>query len=123
MKATELRIGNLILSRGLMCEVEKIESDGLLAQFNHTEAEMDYNRGLEGIPLTEEWLLKFGFGFDKILGVWQQSDYFFEIEARDNGWNNVVNGGEYYHGNTFYYVHQLQNLFFALTGDELTIKE
>jgi hypothetical protein len=69
---------------------------------------------LKPIPLTEEWLLK--FGFDKI-----------DFQFIKNGIKLFPIRDLYYRGNfpiksDIKYVHQLQNLFFALTGEELTIK-
>jgi len=73
------------------------------------------------IPLTEEWLLNFGFK-----------------HIRDNWYNTHVNGNTFnvyvfkdlryrveivsQSIGVFKYVHQLQNLYFALTGEELKTK-
>ena len=82
------------------------------------------------IPLTEEWLLKFGFnkeykkgyiGIDVFnsdfvlteplkMGEWQ-TNYTFQFET-----GSVPKFKEIEH------VHQLQNLYFALTGEELILK-
>ena len=74
------------------------------------------------IPLTEEWLLKFGFEeVDKERAKSQASWKImakdkFEIEYSTESWflNN-------YKGNhqSIAYIHQLQNLYFALTNTEL----
>ena len=66
------------------------------------------------IPLTEEWLVE--FGFEKALNGWWSDN---EI------WS--YNDGKFYLGANTYlsnvkYVHQLQNLYFALTNEELTLK-
>ena len=75
------------------------------------------------IPLTEEWLLKFGF-VDK--------NYTLELKAKRktivfNWFSKVVSTGKrsgYYSRKYRHikYVHQLQNLYFALTGEELEVK-
>ena len=82
------------------------------------------------IPLTEEWLLKFGFnkeyqkgyiGIDVCnsdfvlteplkMGEWQ-TNYTFQFET-----GSVPKFKE------IKYVHQLQNIYFALTGEELILK-
>ena len=114
MNINELRINNLISHRGLICTVEIINGEldeiyFLGEDFYH----WDKPENLEGVPLTEEVLLK--FGFDDL------GDYGFGI-------------GEFHirmHSNELYFpisnrkiyiikVHQLQNLYFALTGKELT---
>jgi hypothetical protein len=74
-----------------------------------------------GIPLTEEWLLKFGFTFRKDTGFigWYSQPVFGEsirVFLIENGYFK-------FHSATtvIKYVHQLQNLYFALTNEELTI--
>ena len=68
---------------------------------------------LKPIPLTEEWLLKFGFEKD--------NGYYFNgsiimIEFCDEGFHEAVIDNT---GISFKHVHQLQNLYFALTQKEL----
>jgi len=76
---------------------------------------------IEPIPITEEWLLKFGFV--------RKEDYFHLNNKFFSGYafdlKNFCLVKEYpAYGNEFHttdimYVHQLQNLIFALTGEEL----
>jgi len=68
------------------------------------------------IPLTEEWLLK--FGFEKLEG-WDDMYYFQIGDFQIHEYN--VSGYEF-DDFDIKNVHQLQNLYFALTGEELTIK-
>ena len=120
MKANELRIGNFVY----LSDKEKVWEilDG------HEIDECDDNPFSQPIPLTEEWLLK--FGFHKKDAEWYLHPC-FELKII------VFNKGEF-NGVMFYtrtihtdftpiystthmnYVHQLQNLYFALTGEELT---
>jgi hypothetical protein len=74
------------------------------------------------IPLTEEWLLKFGFkesGRDINIIHWYNGViYLNSYELDFNGyWLRYYRGRIHCKIN---YVHQLQNLYFALTGEELT---
>jgi hypothetical protein len=72
------------------------------------------------IPLTEEWLLKFGFNGDSILGT--QTLYRLngiEIWAFRNDKTFMVDNIKRKKVE-LKFVHQLQNLYFALTGQELT---
>ena len=67
------------------------------------------------IQLTEEWLVKFGFIKRTPTG------YYFDmgrmsINLPDFEYKNIRIDVK------LKYVHQLQNLYFALTGEELTIK-
>lgn len=122
MKANELRIGNYCLVSSLVTKV----SPSIITDV--WECERPW---LEPIPLTDEWLNKFGFingGYDFIF--WHLND--FELAG-----NDFLNQGEetpeyaynwYLDDNKhnqilINYVHQLQNLYFALTNEELTITQ
>ena len=127
MKATDLRIGNWIASGANHQNIEtwvigKVHSISCLnSQFEQIEVETEeeftwfFKDNYFGIPLTEEWLVK--FGFDK----YQSNICLLNISLE---WDNK---GRYffqwYDVTYLEYVHQLQNLYFALTGNELTIKE
>jgi len=80
------------------------------------------------IPLTEEWLLKLGFEYYKPLNHYRMvlNDIWFEIRVSDIfvfSFTNL-NYDEENHmpPKVIQRVHQLQNLYFALTGEELEIK-
>jgi len=110
MKASELRIGNYIEVNG---EIRQVTS-GIIVTID-TISKPD----TKPIPLTEEWLLKFGFdekgiGYAKgFIYLWHYDDgIFLELVSDSNSHNTPLK-----------YVHQLQNLYFALTGEELTIKD
>lgn len=115
MKASELRIGNW---------VKGIESDCL---FDVGEFKIDsfdiykidrYPKNISPIPLTEEWLLK--FGLKKCGWYWENEN--IEIVEDDEGcWQLSINFNEFVEGEPFKHVHQLQNLYFALTGKELEV--
>jgi hypothetical protein len=110
MKASDLRIGNWY---------KNMSNDNPFNQIKYGH-EIDYVAiYCEPIQLTEEWLLKFG-GRKTI--VEDYPIYFvnpFDIEFYKNESVVLISG------NTevkIKYVHQLQNLYFALTGEELTFK-
>jgi hypothetical protein len=129
----ELRIGNLALFDGrvvvVMGVVRIIFDDGSIDDNVDIIREEDDDdncitiQSLKPIPLTEEWLLKFGFVKD--------SEY-------DNTFNlgiEVLNGFKDFTIDIrakvllldcmeikIEYVHQLQNLYFALTGEDLEFK-
>jgi hypothetical protein len=127
MKANELRIGNLVLddtSENIMI-VSRIESvdytewnsgdqyNICCLQFGTRETYYDGN--FKPIPLTEEWLLKFDF---EITNNFQTKDR-FQTHIQDG-----IIWFEYgYIVIELKYVHQLQNLYFALIGEELTFKQ
>jgi hypothetical protein len=113
MKPTELRIGNLLKLGDLVYSVSCLYKthftmeNELCIPFSS----MQYN--FVGIPLTEEWLLKFGFK-KTFRGKFEHDLLTYDIYGGD---------GLYIHGcNTeLKHVHQLQNLYFALTQTELTL--
>jgi hypothetical protein len=122
MKASELRIGNLLyFFKDTPAMVVSISSDSLyLTQgggFINPKTEE-----CEPIPLTEDWLLKFGF---ELINneYWQSRNSEFKLYWTVNK-NKMIpefNEKRLIAGYDFKYVHQLQNLYFALTGEELCI--
>ena len=126
LTATELRIGNWVFSKETN-NIQKIT--GLTEDIPFIDSiTFDYQNydEIEPIPLTEEWLLKFGFEKD---GYNCEKPFFFYFEKNGIRINNYYgyfldNPNERVGKRLFIkHVHQLQNLYFALTGEELTIKE
>jgi len=127
MKANELRVGNYL---NFEDEPMKFERE----DFNY---EFVLSSQWEPIPLNEEWLLK--FGFEKINIVYDSGrDYGVEYKLKteefilvysDDFSLGIFANNEYDELgmdpdiDLFKYVHQLQNLYFALSGKELEIKE
>lgn len=118
MTANELRIGNWYKPLGGAGNI-KLESDWISYFAKYIEL-------LEGIPLTEEWLVKFGFKkADKdtykidLHPTWGN----LEISITDTSFSiSKYNSDSDVPGDALESVHRLQNLYFALTGIELTIK-
>ena len=132
MKANELRLGNWV---NLICDGHRDEPEAfqwLLEDYEYYEDNM-FN--ILPIPLTEEWLLKFGFNkknhqfYCKKIGgnVFVLINYnttprgcygavTFETDLKENSYVGHIK-------NSCKHVHQLQNLYFALTNEELTINE
>lgn len=107
----ELRIGNFVLIDGSVIQ---------LKTFIELYNIFDQMKGAQGVPLTEERLLK--FGFEKIKGAhasWKTKKVNDEWEFNIQFF--VVSGECRYGRAVFKSVHQLQNLYFALTGEELTV--
>lgn len=127
MKATELRIGNLVKSeQGAIHQVLNLYTANLsIAAFHDLEDECTpYYDNIFGIPLTEEWLVR--FGFENNDGEFRKEHYRIKIEIhiehKDDIRVNISDdvGDVYLKYAEYKYVHQLQNLYFALTGEELT---
>jgi len=126
----ELRVGNLVEYNENICVITDIH--GYMERV-HLEGAGNGNpvhvSKLKGIPLTEEWLKQCGF----IESIDEDDEE--EISALFNSGIKIMHfflapesTGYYYDNGTFEethikYVHQLQNLYFALTYKELEIKE
>lgn len=108
MKANELRIGNYVKSNDVNMAPYFIVTASFLKQ---NENEMSWF--IDPIPLTEEWLLKFGFEC-----VYTYDDHHYYLDSK----HGFSLDRSFQHLDCEYdieYVHQLQNLYFALTGKEL----
>jgi len=121
MKAEELRIGNLVLIPYNKSNKQEGFYEATISQIGDFGAYIkpeDY----EPILLTEEWLLKFGFEWKQIKDL---SSYTLpKLELYHYSSNNNKIFFEYADGEVeLKYVHQLQNLYWVLCGEELTIKE
>ena len=141
MKANELRIGNYINFKNGVDTVFGIETKYIMS--NHTRRWESVD--IKPIPLTEEWLLKFGFENWGLGTQWNNRYESYVRYVRHNDLGGTSNFEIHYikstYGNTEYYqyiiscdeddrlnwgeeiinVHQLQNLYFALTNKELKI--
>jgi hypothetical protein len=74
------------------------------------------NKNFKPIPLTEEWFVKFGFNKNIT------SDIYPTFSKQMVNWNDgILYIIGYGFMNHIQYVHQLQNLYFALTNEELTL--
>ena len=134
IKPSELRIGNWVMDRGYKeWQIDHWETRNKVASNNtttmcngimiETHPLTEYVEFLKPIPLTEEWLLKFGFKkyLDTLYIHWTKESGMFEISTRlPDGFYGLWANGTL---GSFQYLHQLQNLYFALTNKELTIKE
>lgn len=121
VRASELRIGNLVgvSWNNIFSTVIEITTDDVKLK----DGFATYNQ-LQPIPLTEEWLLK--FGFEKNLN---SNNIIYYILAGKclleyNLTHNIADIVKKVHLDLFIeikYVHQLQNLYFALTCKELLL--
>jgi len=121
MKASELRIGNYVSQNG-----EEIH--GIVSLTIH-RFQMGQIK-LEPISLTEEWLLKFGFvNIDKgnnnfITYTDSEHNYYLQIDVRKKDGKYLILDNSFDDLRAFSmidieYVHQLQNIYYCLTGEEL----
>ena len=125
MNIRELRIGNILNNGEHYCVVIKIDAIEEVIQTTKLKGSPSFfeSTPIKAVPLTDDWLTKFGFNEvgDKVVMV---DSSFHSIQIIQEG--NVLlwdDSGDSISLNDIKYVHQLQNLYFALTGEELTIKE
>ena len=113
MKANELRIGNYI-KQGKIWYLEVSEDGSYMYKAG------SYGSNAEPIPLTEEWLLKFGFStlsFGNTERVMNINDSSFIIEFFEyTGFYHYSGGEGVKLSAPIQYVHQLQNLVFAVSN-------
>ncbi len=114
MRANELRIGNIIRfsEDGTIFTVDSIEQQGLSVQNEKEIAWINLDE-FEPIPITADWLFRFRFVYYPHLSEFHGKNMIFHNWIKDRGY---ISWGS----TQIKYVHQLQNLYFALTGEELT---
>jgi hypothetical protein len=118
----ELRIGNFIKDVG---ETQDIYTVSEITLNSFTAGPMTvFRAGFEfdhGIPITEEWLLKFGFKReDEFSIIYLEVNALLRLQGNAHGQVALSDKRSIEQLNVrCEYVHQLQNLYFALTGEEL----
>ncbi|WP_462250479.1 hypothetical protein [Ekhidna sp.] len=120
MKPQELRIGNWVYRKG--DNENMYEADWITIKEAHN---------YRPIPITEEWLEKFGLVIEDIASLsdcfhWQIDERWKVFIATDYGNKGLALflGDEApIFSAKCEYIHQLQNLYYALTGEELKMKE
>lgn len=134
IKATELRKGNLVLAKNAISGIEEITvvediigERGINWMYIEDMSGPEYSFSeINPIPLTPEILEKLNMrkervaGFSETDGQWwllNGARFLFEYDKEAEIYYNGIFGIK------VIFVHQLQNLYFALTGEELTIKE
>ncbi len=133
MKATELRIGNYLCLFSKIVKVLEISNNEIKVA---TETKTGFiiektplnSLSLDPIPLTEEWLLKLGFERIDYRLVKNIEKHKYDADYFYLGLDKVIRLQVLGKRNTslyfpkIKYIHQLQNLYFSLTGKELTLK-
>ena len=130
LTANELRIGNLVNALLYGDEPINIESICSLNNeiFNSITGEIPLI-SIKPIPITEEWLLKFGFAKEQvtvndiIINIYRLGDYEISIYLQGNETQKGYYLPHSLQSRAYIkYVHQLQNLYFSLINTELKLK-
>lgn len=129
MTANELRIGSIIDFDGMKSIVKEIDNQGVVVFIKETdETEWIDLFQFTPITLTEEILLKSGFEITKndeypfkyVINKGMRNEV--EIEDLNSTTCFVLSHGRRFSVVKIKHLHQLQNLYFALTGTELKIE-
>jgi len=121
IQVNELRIGNYVMTGNIKSIVLEIFASGI----THDSKNGNIVAGhcgwshINPIQLTEEWLLKFGFISNPYADRYELGSFYIEHNA-ERGYSIFWFDKT---GTTLEYVHQLQNLYHALTGEELKIQQ
>lgn len=117
MKSTELRVGNLVLHNKQIFEIYDIistQDSVIIGQGDDTGGLQEvFISEIEPIQLTEDILLKCEFEKDDCFyhlnGIWI-SNFYEDYYSLDGFEESIIK-----------FLHQLQNLYFSLTGQELYV--
>ena len=128
VKANELRVGNLLNYQTAEGDVVTLTTDFGTIQWA-TDDSKGFNLVHSPIPLTEEWLTKFGFEKPSVCGSYvilylndENKPSSLQIPLFRKDVIQICRSGICAYEAKCEFVHQLQNLYFALTGEELEIK-
>lgn len=119
MKASHLRIGNFVNLYGEDCRIQTV------GMWVHTDTTVDEApiESVKPVPLTEEWLIKFGFKVEERKSYSLGHEMGYKVYRFGDLVYNSIQAKWWYIRHVLVkqpeYVHELQNLYFALTGKEL----
>lgn len=144
IQVNELRIGNLVKSNNILYRKDEFGKSMSILGMNDESATVtvlengkpigytfgQFFKYLEPIELTEEILLKIGFTenengepqIDTFEGM-ALSISIKETPYKYTAWHVITTEYKYYMFAACKYLHQLQNLYFAITGNELSVSK
>ena len=120
MKANELRIGNYLNGKQGHVIVTEIRTNNIVKIQDNTSS-FDVGTCLVAIPTTTEWLLKLGFKYNESSSLYEKRGYDVDIKDGEYCHFYIPEFGDWYQDTE--YIHQLQNLYFALTWEELKLEQ
>jgi len=124
MKTNELRIGNYLNGKQGRVIVTEIRTNNSVKIHDNTSS-FYVGICLTPIEITKEWLLKLGFEYSNFYNNYKikAGQYYNSVryDYEDCEWcyNNDSSDAGCYYVTSIKYVHELQNLYFALNGEEL----
>jgi len=131
IEVNDLRIRNILLYKDKYHYVSSLSLDiddeyedliGIVESGKNTNEICQWNRSygedLIAAPITEAILKKAGFSG---LNFWHKKGFFWRINIRGPKFYMVMDEDDIANWIELQYVHQLQNLYYALTNEELVI--
>lgn len=146
IKPEELRIGNYVHEKG----GEGLDETVVTLNTFKNWGQYNLEEWLDPIPLSEVWLERLGFDWVENESYCNGKQWTLQVSKKYEGETEINKDGTWFDGigdyswmpgstkpktmvvssvcrgnyvcNSVAYVHQLQNLYYALTGKELTIK-
>jgi hypothetical protein len=130
MIPNEVRIGNWVLiptnnKIKIPCFPKKIKAITLFGEFDFTEPTYPENhlvpaKNCIGIEINHDFFIRNGFKHDENQQIYNREDICISYSENYKGYKLYVNH-EYETGKAFLYLHEFQNLYFALKGTELSL--
>ncbi len=127
MNANEFRIGNFVYDTfNASYDIIQIDLDDFCVMRNYQMS--NHENPYQPIPITKDWLVKFGFVKDE--NVYLNNNIYVQyvlnmIAIRINDNAVLIKNTDWVCITTFEnpikYVHQIQNLYFLLSGNELKL--
>jgi len=125
MEASELMIGNYVydnLKRIVI--IDEIRPEHLIFHLSNGAKVKHTLESFKPIPLTEEWLFNLGFEKLKSSNEWYViKNKGFEFSIHITGYEICFGSGNVFLKGDFKYIHKIQNLYFALTGEQLKLQQ
>lgn len=121
VQSFELRLGNYLQMGGAICSVIGIEQEMINCTDIKVPGILSYQTDLfEPIPLTPDIMEKCGFRL-KIFTTFELLHFIVSLSIRPDEGPAILEIKDKGLITSLHYLHQLQNLYFALTGEELEI--
>ena len=134
MEVKDLRIGNYISFNDIWCKVIEIDKDRVLVEYHNGETDYCYIDYIEPIEITGDILIKTGCFKRYLNDIYSMTlcvgyyDYYISYQnVKDNKYSFVASG---YKNDelkrkivldNIKYLHELQNIFFYFTNQELKL--
>ncbi len=118
IKANELRIGNCVFALFNSCTIKEVFENGISIEFKSGKRDIEVFDHIKPIPLTPEILESCGFKCNKDFGIYSipnlslDTDFYYVHIDYEGTHDRIIH---------ITYLHQLQNLYFALIGKELEV--